>query len=782
MSVLVKVMPRRLLVALLVATSFQACGVDAATIIDVSSVVAVPSVKRFGINIGDVNYWDSLLTKNLITSNPGFEGLNYRSIVQCATGSATRCTDSFPESAWPTGFWNGASYEFIVGATHGRTGTVASSTAPSAGAGTSYVFAESGIVPASGDSMVLRKMFAGSAEEGWYPERLNGGTISTELSDLPPGTEGKQAVRLSTLNGGTSTITAALDNYGFGAFIQFNGAYRLTFKAKGAGGANTLNVLFQRSPAIFVDRTLVLPSSWSTYTIDFTGNENGSSGTVELTFAVSGGSAVLIDEVSLVQTNVDPANPTVFRDPVINALRSFRPGIIRNLFGEFGDSLDNQIAPPFARVLPGFSTRFTTAVTGLEYGLHEFLEVCELIGAEPWIVYSATYSNQEMASFMEYLGGPATSPYGAKRAMRGHAAPWTQSFSRIHLELGNETWNPIFSGATFSDPAAYGSRGAEIYGVARSSPYYDAAKYNFVLSGQTDSELAPNMALHNASRNNDSFALGPYLALEVDRFANNDELFGSLFAEAEMVDTTPAGDMKKAYDAIQGSSRPIAMCVYEVNLHTTFGSITQERLDSFTPSLGAGLAVANHMLLMLRELAIRDQAVFSLAGFLVPREDGKSVRLWGITRDQGVTDRKRPQFLALKLINEVIGGNLVRTTQSGDNPTWNQPPMNGASLTNAHYIQSYAFTNGSSRSLIVFNLSRASALDVTFTGPNAPSDKVTLKRLTAPAITDTNENAENVVTTTQTLQGFNPAATLTLPPYSMTALQWQSRRRRAVRK
>src|SRR5712692_2124667 len=102
----------------------------AATTIDVSSVVTVPSVKRLGINLGDNNYWDSTLTKKLIVANPGFEGLLYRSVVACAAGSATGCTDNDPASVWPSGFWSGASYEVIYGAAKGRTGTVGASVAP----------------------------------------------------------------------------------------------------------------------------------------------------------------------------------------------------------------------------------------------------------------------------------------------------------------------------------------------------------------------------------------------------------------------------------------------------------------------------------------------------------------------------------------------------------------------------------------------------------------------------------------------------------------------------
>src|SRR6266851_3785685 len=236
---------RHLRIAALLASLLHSSVLVAATTIDVSNIVAVPSVKRLGINLGPNFYWEPLITKNLIFENPGFEGLLFRSVVQCVSGSATGCTDSFPAAAWPSGFWNGATYEFIWGAAKGRSGTILSSSAPSGGAGSSYVFAESGVVSGSGDYMVLRKTIAGVAETGWVPVRSNGGTISTELSDLPPGTAGRQATRLSTIGGGAASITQPFDNSDAGTFIQLNGVFRLTFKAKGAGGGNALNVLFR---------------------------------------------------------------------------------------------------------------------------------------------------------------------------------------------------------------------------------------------------------------------------------------------------------------------------------------------------------------------------------------------------------------------------------------------------------------------------------------------------------------------------------------------------------
>ena len=761
---------RYLRLAVLILFSTAAFG---ATTINVSSNVAVPGVKRFGLNLGwATNYDSGQIMKNLLFRNPGFEGLIYRSIVRCVSGTPTGCIDENPGTHWPTGFWNGAAYEVIVGGGKGRAGTVMTSTAPSGGNGTQFQFADSGVAPAAGDYILLRKTESGGAAAGWVPTVAGGGAVADETSDLAPDTQGHQAIRLTANGSGQSArIQGVFDASVAGPFVQLNGSFRLSFKAKGAGGNNNLAVFLGRgAPAneVFINQTINLTSTWTTYNIDFAATESGTSrGTGQLNFVAVNPSVVLLDDVSVLQLNGDPANTTAFRDPVVNALKTFNPGILRYWVEDLGDSLDNEIAPPFGRMRANYSSRILLR-EDIMYGLHEFLELCDLTHAEPWYIVPTTFTTQEMSNLLEYLGGPVSTAYGAKRASRGRSAPWTDAFATIHLEFGNEAWNMAdYYGATISDPPSYGNRGSELFGVAKSSPYYTGSKYDLVLGSQA-ALPARSVAIHNGSSNHDSLAVAPYFGGNIDSFSTNEELFGPLFAEPELISTT--GYMRQSLTNMQSSSRPVPLSVYEVNLHTTNGSISQTALDSFTPSIGAGVAVADHMLMMLRDLGIRNQCLFSLTQLAFARTDGKYVLLWSVVRDMGVTDRKRPQYLAVQMANEVLGGDLLQTTLSGDNPTWNQPLVNGVQYNNAHRIQSFAFANGSKRSVIVFNLDRANPLQVTFAGANAPHGAVTIRQTSASSITATNESAQNVGITTQNVSNFDPAQPLALPPFSMTVL------------
>ena len=104
-----------------------------------------PSVKRFGINLGIENFYDSgQITKNLIFRNPGFEGGLYNSTIRCAVGTANSCTDDDPWEGWPSGFWNGATFQVFYGAAQGRTGTITSFTAANGSTGGTFNFSSSG--------------------------------------------------------------------------------------------------------------------------------------------------------------------------------------------------------------------------------------------------------------------------------------------------------------------------------------------------------------------------------------------------------------------------------------------------------------------------------------------------------------------------------------------------------------------------------------------------------------------------------------------------------------
>ncbi len=147
-----------------------------------------------------------------------------------------------------------------------------------------------------------------------------------------------------------------------------------------------------------------------------------------------------MDDVTLYRSG--DANPTVFTDTFVNRLKELNPGILRDWDNhQFGNTLDNELAVPWARKTTGFRPDERVAIE-YAYSLHEFLELCQEVGAEPWHVIPPTSSPADLVNLLEYLAGTADGahPYADRRATLGRSTPWTDIFPIIHLEFGNELW------------------------------------------------------------------------------------------------------------------------------------------------------------------------------------------------------------------------------------------------------------------------------------------------------------------------------------------------------
>lgn len=109
------------------------------------------------------------------------------------------------------------------------------------------------------------------------------------------------------------------------------------------------------------------------------------------------------------------------------------------------------------------------------------------LGMEPWLQVEPHLAPEEWLGLAEFLAAPdlsnGSTPWAAKR---GGAPPWTGRFDRIFLEIGNETWNPLFAPWTFPPmtDAETGRRysAGEVYGlyqeyvlsILRQSPHWPA--------------------------------------------------------------------------------------------------------------------------------------------------------------------------------------------------------------------------------------------------------------------------------------------------------------------
>jgi hypothetical protein len=761
---------------------------NGATNISIGTRTIRENVKHLGINLSGQTFYDSgQMLRNLSFRNPGFEGEIWQTVLQCKYVKDDSCADDDEWSSWPKDFAKGAAFEFFYGAAKGQTGTVSNSSvaASTAHQGTWISFGKLAAHPRVGDFYILRMRFPGGADLGWRIETKGGATITTEFQDISRSSPGKQSLRLNAGEPSQSaSITSDIDTWADRSFVQLKGACTLSFRAKGTGGNNTLNVSVIRLTSkhgnlSYFNRQIPLSSSWQDFKFPLNIREDGSFiGPIAVAFGVQAGSALLDDASFSEDARRD--NPTVFRNAVVDRLRELRPGILRYMDNgtSFGSTIDNLLAPPFARQRAGYGEG-PHEQADIPIGLHEFLVLCQAVKAEPWFVLPIGITPAEMQNLIEYLSAPPTTSYGTKRTALGQATPWTQVFPTIHLELGNETWNwNSFAGEGILEPKAYGTRASQIFTAAKTSPLYDPNKFDLVMNGWWAVPSWTEEELKIGTRA-DTIDIAPYTFNPFDDASSPEAIFGPMFAEPESMDSRPTGLV--AMNAKLAAQYGVKLASYEVNLGTSFGKASQAALESTVPSLGAGLSVADNMLLMLRDDGVINQALFSLPeyanGFNNSEhpEAHELVKLWGSVVDMGgQTNRVRPTFLAEELANDALAGKMIETVQSGSNPTWNQPesPNGKIKLNDAHLIQSFAFTDGDHCNLVLLNLSRSAALPVIFSGQIAPHGTVNVSRLTSAKITDNNETAQTVDITHSTLPSFNPAASYSLPPYSMTVLSW----------
>ncbi len=765
-----------------------ACGIrdagqtagDGLTRVTVTDDGIEAGATRLGINLGEQNFYDSgQMLRNLVSRNPGFEGMTYRSVVHCDRRQEG-CTETMSGVKWPAGFWDGGSFEGMVRLAAGATdvyepvaasGRIGQSLPTTEGYRVDAASSGAGLEP--GEWVRLSKDFPNDPAVGWWTSLHGGARLSAERRDLSQKTLGKQALRVeAAMPGQSAEVISYFDSSAERSFVRLHGMYVLRFRAKPLTGNQSFHVdVGREGRAEFFSQQVALRSGWQDYEFRFVADDwaGAKAAAVRLRFQVQGASLLLDDVLLEAVPNAAMQNPTAFRDEVVETLRALHPGVMRLMASEqLGASMHTLLEPRMARERAGYSV-WSTEATDVAVGVPEFLELCRAVDAEPWIVVPMGTDVGEAKLLAEYLAGDSLSVGGALRASEGQMAPWTTVFPRIHLELGNEAWNSIFHGESMEDAGAYGAEARQIFTAFRRSVGTQTGKFDLVVNGQAGTQSLPEsqdaLAL-SASGVADTLAIAPYMMHTVDRGATDDELFDPLLAEPEYFATH--GLLREARQAV-GAKR---LAVYEVNLHSTEGAASQAALDRLTPSLAGGIAVTDLMLRMKRDEGTRDAMVFSLPQYEFRRNDGKQVRLWGTVVDMGSTMRRRPLFLAEAMVNGAMAGDMVRVTTSGANPVHSVAPGNdGVELAEAHDLDFFGFRQRRGghvhRVLVAYNLSRTATHTVQLGGV-ARDTRIAWSRIWNADPGASNENLDEI----KPQSGEIFVENFSLPPCSITVLRW----------
>ncbi|HWX20500.1 MAG TPA: alpha-L-arabinofuranosidase C-terminal domain-containing protein [Candidatus Binatia bacterium] len=305
-------------------------------------------------------------------------------------------------------------------------------------------------------------------------------------------------------------------NSGFWGMSLIKGeGYELSLLARGGDGFTGPLMASLESTAGVVYAQAKLPSlgpNWKHYELKLAAK--GTDPKARLVLSTTGSGTFWVDMVSLFPKKTWKNRPNGLRPDLAEMLMGMRPGFVRFPGGCWVEGDTMALAYRWKQTVGDPSERRTQyniwkyqATHGI--GFHEYLQLCEDLGAEPLFVINCGMSHKEtvpldkMPEFVqdaldaiEYANGPMTSTWGALRAKNGHPAP----FHLRYMEIGNENGGrayyeryPLFYDAIKAKYPEMHLVADEWHGIPRNHPvelvdehYYSSPEFFINNAGKYD--------------------------------------------------------------------------------------------------------------------------------------------------------------------------------------------------------------------------------------------------------------------------------------------------------
>jgi hypothetical protein len=587
---------------------------------------------RVGINLGQWNSLGSQQYMRNVLMNPGLEGRIDRIIIVASQADENSFSDE-TGMGYPDNSWSGAEYEIRSGRFIGERGKIVKS-ARSGSNGFPQYFSQEPLPPIEkGNVIVLTKKAHLDEVDLW---RINDfSVVRVDYLRKRPGSYGKQSVSFKPTLNRRAEMTFDLDTIfeRAGKMLPINGNWEVSLWAYTDQEGTPLTINFQRnngSPPLF-QKTIILNSEWKKYEFEFSGKDNGFAETLNFSIiATVPEREIWIDDLYL---GPQQKGSSTFRQEIIHALRNLHPSYLRE-FPHLGDTLDNRLAGAYSRGSWIFHLAANQSEPIYSYSWIEFLDLCEEIGSNPWLIIPPTFSDYELHQLGVFLSQKASK----------------RRFSEVIVEFGHENWNWLL----------------RPQGIPYSQQYGELAKRAFEkISNQTKDRVnlrklvngaytLPEISLENlaSTSNADGVSIAPYFFHSINDAVPDEEALKLLFKSDTLLEKSSAEVMKQKKN----------LAVYEVNLHTTKGTAVPYERNRLVAGAAAGSALAKKIIeslligadpIMVYNLAQHDSSTWDVFGF---------VNLWGVVRDFGPPLRFRPTGLAMIMLNDVIAGEMYRVS------------------------------------------------------------------------------------------------------------------------
>jgi len=573
---------------------------------------------------------------------------------------------------------------------------------------------------------------------------------------------------------------------------------------KGKEGSATVNFHRGLSSKEEILQSIKVSKDWKEYDLHFEIKNDGGRNFPSL----HTDAAVLIDDIEMTVEGYQ--NDTPFSDRLVDFIEDVNPSIIRTLQMSGGDVL-NYLQP----IKKQYAVSKNVGREGqYSYSVNDYYSLCEELDKEPWYCLPGTLTEEGILSYMEFIGAPADVGAAKIRADYGHPTPWTETLKEIHVEFGNEIWNfaEPYSCCGYSGPEHWES----IIATAKKSPYY-TSNVIFHVGGRAattgnplkDSETAKQLTKWGSPMDfvpsADRFTRAPYIIHGLGK--NNNVLkvldtdeklmqyaFGRTLDNALNI-AGGKGEMATLQKKIESVELTTPTSIYEINHHLSFAR--QRNKEKETPeeyakdiktrernvimaTLAGGVNVMNAMLLHQKYNHTIESCYFVFNGGYNPdRKFELELYKWSTHYEtEDGSYRYNPQTVGLKLVNNVMGGELMETVHSGNKPTFSTVAYKTLKPidTPLDSLWSFAYRKGDKRSLIVVNLdlhqSHKIKLEHSDGGKNA-----TQRVMTGESFLAHNMNEEQVVIVETPLDNLSSGSIVEVPACSILTLEWNGQQK-----